>query len=879
MLVNLFRSTSRLLVHPRQGRVQSLKSLVLLFLHLLATPLTAELFEYDLSGNPAAQVQFKAGDLELPNPSPFTRRAVAARIGEPIRLSTVNSSASGVLVFQWYHTGIGITGATNDTLTIEVLSPIRLGDYWCIATGSQGSVTSGTFRVQFDLDQDALGDDWETNYFGNLAQPGWQDFDNDGVSNLEEFEEGTLPNNPASLYPRLRLQARGGSVVASPLRPRYTLGEQVTLTAVPDVGQSFIGWFGSTNSTANPLPLTMNTTKSLQAVFGIPLGEATDAPQVTWITGGDAGWFGQSTTTHDQADAARSGAIGHNQQTWLQAIVTNTAPVQLSFWALWSTSGSDYWDFFINNTRKMRESSPFNAGQKFFWYLPPGTNVLTWVFAKGVNDTTFGMGVEDAIFLDEVILEPLPGISLVESELNVVQGNVGQTSVSLTVTINPPPVVQTTVNYTTLTGSAQAGNDYTATVNSVIFAPGESTKPIPIAVLGDRVIEPNEYFLLRLTGASSGALVRTQAVINILNDDGLPGQARYFDLSVADPVQTIGQPFLATITARDARGNPAYDFNGTVSLRAVVRPPAVFADDFEEGVLDGWVPGTLSYAARRITNSIAAQGTNSLVLFGGSNLGANRGLRRAVSPTPIPRMDFFVLGTATNQAGGSVYLADSNNIVSFFTLGNLGNLGMFERTNEYLKPYQKSQWNKVSVFYDWTNKTTSFALNDQMAHLHFPFYTNSASKVTDIYLFNVQSTEAYWDDITLSGTNPPSPQTISPTSTGPFSAGLWTGEIELPGPAGDLELWASDEDGHFGYVPVKLMRQRPQFVAANVIGGHFQFQLQGTTNDHITVQYSTNLATWFDSVEVWLTNGIFTGTSAMPAGEPMRFYRARLLEP
>ncbi|MBL9171398.1 MAG: hypothetical protein JNN07_26940 [Verrucomicrobiales bacterium] len=794
-------------------------------------------------------------------------------------LSIVAGGLTGSLTYQWLFNGNPLANQTNSTLTLSGVQATQLGSYRTILTGSGGAVTSAVINVYFDTDRDALGDDWESNHFGNLAQAGWQDFDNDGVTNLEEFEEGTSPNNPASLSPRLHLAARRGSVVASPLRPRYTLGEQVTLTAVPDVGQSFIGWFGSTNGTANPLTLTMNATKSLQAVFGIPLGEATDAPQVTWITGGDAGWFGQSTTTHDQADAARSGAIGHNQQTWLQAIVTNTAPVQLSFWVLWSTSGSDYWDFFINSTRKMRESSPFNAGQKFFWYLPPGTNVLTWVFAKGVNDTTFGTGVEDAIFLDEVVLEPLPGISLVESELNVVEGNVGQTSISLTVTINPPPVVQTTVNYATLTGSAQAGNDYTAAISSLIFAPGERTKPIPIAVLGDRVIEPNEYLFLRLTGASSGALVRTQAVINILNDDGLPGQVRYFDLSLADPVQTIGQPFLATITARDASGNPAYDFNGTVSLRAVVRPPAAFAEDFEEGVLDGWVPGALSYAARRITNSIAAQGTNSLVLIGGFNNDASRGLRQAVSPTPIPRMDFFVLGTATNQAGGSVYLADSNNIVSFFTLGNLGNLGMFERTNEYLKPYQKSEWNKVSIFYDWTNKTTSFAVNDQMAYLHFPFYTNSVSKVTDIYLFNVQSTEAYWDDITLSGTNAPSHHTIFPTSTGPFSAGLWTGEIGFAGAAGDLELWANDEDGHFGYVPVKLIRQRPQFVAANVVGGNFQFQLQGTTNDLITVQYSTNLETWLDSVDVWLTNGIFTGTSAMPTGEPVRFYRARLHEP
>lgn len=51
-----------------------------------------------------------------------------------------------------------------------------------------------------DTDQDGLLDSWEVTYFGsNQASPG-EDADNDGVSNLDEFRSGTIPNNRFSKF-------------------------------------------------------------------------------------------------------------------------------------------------------------------------------------------------------------------------------------------------------------------------------------------------------------------------------------------------------------------------------------------------------------------------------------------------------------------------------------------------------------------------------------------------------------------------------------------------------------------------------------------------------------------------------------------------------
>ena len=38
-----------------------------------------------------------------------------------------------------------------------------------------------------------MPDSWEIDYFGNLLQEDYNDYDGDGISNLEEYREGTDP--------------------------------------------------------------------------------------------------------------------------------------------------------------------------------------------------------------------------------------------------------------------------------------------------------------------------------------------------------------------------------------------------------------------------------------------------------------------------------------------------------------------------------------------------------------------------------------------------------------------------------------------------------------------------------------------------------------
>lgn len=58
-----------------------------------------------------------------------------------------------------------------------------------------------------------------------------------------------------------------GRVTITPRANVYATGASVSLNAIPDPGQQFLAWGGDANGTQNPLPVTMNTSKTITATF------------------------------------------------------------------------------------------------------------------------------------------------------------------------------------------------------------------------------------------------------------------------------------------------------------------------------------------------------------------------------------------------------------------------------------------------------------------------------------------------------------------------------------------------------------------------------------------------------------------------------------
>ncbi len=112
-----------------------------------------------------------------------------------------------------------------------------------------------------------------------------------------------------------------------------------------------------------------------------------------------------------------------------------------------------------------------------------------------------------------------PAITI--SDGSVVEGDSGTSSLVFTASLSAPSGLPATVRYTTADGTAVAGSDFTAPASGsqIIFAPGETSKTIMIAVNGDATIEAHEAFSLLLSNATNATIASGAATGTILNDD------------------------------------------------------------------------------------------------------------------------------------------------------------------------------------------------------------------------------------------------------------------------------------------------------------------------------------------------------------------------
>jgi hypothetical protein len=115
------------------------------------------------------------------------------------------------------------------------------------------------------------------------------------------------------------------------------------------------------------------------------------------------------------------------------------------------------------------------------------------------------------------ILDNEPRVSV--SDVTVTEGNTGSVSATFRVSLSVAYDQPVTVHFATADGSATAG-DYAAGSGDVTVAAGLTSQTFTVAVLGDRLPEPTETFLVNLSGPSGNALVTDgQGVGTILDNE------------------------------------------------------------------------------------------------------------------------------------------------------------------------------------------------------------------------------------------------------------------------------------------------------------------------------------------------------------------------
>ena len=164
------------------------------------------------------------------------------------------------------------------------------------------------------------------------------------------------------------------------------------------------------------------------------------------------------------------------------------------------------------------------------------------------TNAAIGTGTGTGTIRDD---DPLPSLSI--DDTSVVEGDAGTTPATFTVVLSAPSGREVTVDFSTVSQSAVAGEDYTSLTGTLTFAPGDTSEQISIAVTGDTTVESDETFRVDLAGSVSASISDGSGTATITNDDA-PDIA-IDDVSVAEG-DSGTSPATFTVTLSEPGSTP-----------------------------------------------------------------------------------------------------------------------------------------------------------------------------------------------------------------------------------------------------------------------------------------------------------------------------------
>jgi hypothetical protein len=148
------------------------------------------------------------------------------------------------------------------------------------------------------------------------------------------------------------------------------------------------------------------------------------------------------------------------------------------------------------------------------------------------------------------------------NDVQVVEGNGGTTNALFTISLSPARGT-VSVDWSTASGTATSGSDFTSSSGRVTVSKSPSSVQVAVPVIGDTVNEPNETFSVNLSNASGGAIGDAQGIGTIMNDDAA-ATISVSDVGVAEGnsgptvaafAVTLSAPSAQTITVNYATAN------------------------------------------------------------------------------------------------------------------------------------------------------------------------------------------------------------------------------------------------------------------------------------------------------------------------------------
>src|SRR5262249_4384337 len=135
----------------------------------------------------------------------------------------------------------------------------------------------------------------------------------------------------------------------------------------------------------------------------------------------------------------------------------------------------------------------------------------------GTHSITATDTANPAITGSQTGIQVVPAITI--GDVTVTEGNTGTRTASFVVTLSAASSQAVTVDFATYDGTAIAGSGDQAARGTLTFAPGQTSQTVPVLLIGDRLGEPDETFLVRLSNPTNAFNARGQGVGTILDDE------------------------------------------------------------------------------------------------------------------------------------------------------------------------------------------------------------------------------------------------------------------------------------------------------------------------------------------------------------------------
>lgn len=119
------------------------------------------------------------------------------------------------------------------------------------------------------------------------------------------------------------------------------------------------------------------------------------------------------------------------------------------------------------------------------------------------------------------IVDDDPAPAVVVADAGVPEGNAGQTSATIVLSLSAASGRVVSVEVATAHQSANA-LDYLPVATTVTWPPGQTTATVVVPVLGDVLVEPNETLAVIASSPQNATIADGLGVLTIINDDGAP---------------------------------------------------------------------------------------------------------------------------------------------------------------------------------------------------------------------------------------------------------------------------------------------------------------------------------------------------------------------